>query len=293
ESSDVRQLYENFKNKYNKYFENDGWPTNFLEDQRRFEIFKENLEQAMIYQQADLGTAKYGVTKFFDLTDEEFEAQYLTARFPEIIEPTEEIQMNGTEELPPYFDWREKGAVGPVADQGRCGCCWSYSAVQNVEGQWFLRYGRLFSLSAQASCESQLIDCDDVDRGCDGGFPIDAYMAVQRLGGLQLSIDYPYVASQQACKFNPKQAVAFVNGFAALPRNEQLIAEYLHRNGPLSLGLNAHTLKFYNSGILNLTADQCNPDALNHAALSVGFGIDENTPFWIVKNTFGEDWGER
>ncbi|TGZ68103.1 hypothetical protein CRM22_004444 [Opisthorchis felineus] len=280
-SSDVRQLYENFKRKYNKYFEND-------EDQRRLEIFKENLEQAKIYQQTDLGTAKYGVTKFFDLTDEEFEAQYLTAKFPEIIEPTEEIRMNWTKELPPYFDWREKGAVSPVVNQGRCGCCWSFSAVQNIEGQWFLRYGRLFRLSAQ-----QLIDCDYVDRGCGGGFPIDAYMAVQRLGGLQLSIDYPYIASRRACKFNPRQVVAFVNGFAVLPRNEQQIAEYLYRNGPLSVGLNAHTLKYYNSGIIDLTAKQCNPKALNHAALSVGFGIDESTSFWIIKNTFGKDWGEQ
>ncbi|KAG5450635.1 Cathepsin F [Clonorchis sinensis] len=157
--------------------------------------------------------------------------------------------MNWTDELPPFFDWREKGA--------------------------------------------QLVDCDHVDRGCEGGFPLDAFMAVQRLGGLQLSIDYPYIASRQACQFNPKQAVAFVTGFAALPRNELLIAEYLHRNGPLSVGLNSRTLKFYNSGILNLAAEQCDPEALNHAALAVGFGTDESTPFWIIKNTFGKDWGEQ
>ncbi|GAA47435.1 cathepsin F [Clonorchis sinensis] len=150
----------------------------------------------------------------------------------------------------------------------------------------------LMQLNVESNVQ-QLVDCDHVDRGCEGGFPLDAFMAVQRLGGLQLSIDYPYIASRQACQFNPKQAVAFVTGFAALPRNELLIAEYLHRNGPLSVGLNSRTLKFYNSGILNLAAEQCDPEALNHAALAVGFGTDESTPFWIIKNTFGKDWGEQ
>lgn len=65
---------------------------------------------------------------------------------------------NNQEELPDSFDWRNKGVVTSVKDQGSVGSCWAFSTVGNVEGQWALAGHNLTSLSAE-----QLVDCDSTE----------------------------------------------------------------------------------------------------------------------------------
>nr|AAD29130.1 cysteine proteinase 1 precursor [Clonorchis sinensis] len=281
EPDNARALYEEFKLKYKKTYSND-------DDELRFEIFKDNLLRAKRLQEMEQGTAQYGVTQFSDLTSEEFKTRYLRMRFdgPIVSEdpsPEEDVTMDNEK-----FDWREHGAVGPVLDQGKCGSCWAFSVIGNVEGQWFRKTGDLLALS-----EQQLVDCDHLDKGCNGGYPPKTYGEIEKMGGLELASDYPYTGVDGICYMNQSKFVAYVNESTVLPLSEKIQAQKLKEIGPLSSALNAVLLQFYLGGIIFPIPFLCNPHGLNHAVLTVGYGTEFGIPYWIVKNSWGVGFGEK
>ncbi|KAF7234127.1 hypothetical protein EG68_12457, partial [Paragonimus skrjabini miyazakii] len=215
---------------------------------------------------------------------EEFAAKYLSSP---IDDQVERVQLNDLNAAPESIDWRQMGAVAPVEDQGWCGSCWSFSVVGNIEGQWFLKTGQLVSLSKQ-----QLVDCDTVDNGCNGGWPPYTYGEVKRLGGLETQQDYPYVGREQTCRLDKSKLLAKIDGSVVLESNESKQAAWLAEHGPMASTLNANYLQYYQSGISHPSRYDCNPDGLNHAVLTVGYGTENGIPYWIIKNSWSSSWGE-
>ncbi|KAJ2942085.1 hypothetical protein O0L34_g11002 [Tuta absoluta] len=266
------------------------------EMQKRFAIFTQNVKKIHELNVYEMGTARYAVTQHADLTAEEFRKKYLGLD----VSLRDENQLPMPEAaipdvtLPDSFDWRDHDAVTEVKNQGGCGSCWAFSVTGNIEGQWKRHSGKLVSLS-----EQELVDCDKLDNGCNGGLPDNAYRAIEQLGGLELEADYPYEAEDDKCAFNKTLSRVQISGAVNISSNETNMAKWLVQNGPISIGINANAMQFYVGGISHPWKMLCNPSNLDHGVLIVGYGIknyplfNKKLPYWIVKNSWGPTWGEQ
>ena len=200
-----------------------------------------------------------------------------------------------TNAAPSSWDWREHGRVCSVKDQGSCGSCWAFSTMANLEGLYAAKKGECKHFS-----EQQLVDCDNTDSGCNGGLMEYAFTYLKKIGCINLEEDYPYTGRKGTCKTNYDKCIDMtVTGYKKLgssystwsPVDEGEVKEFLYETGPLAIALNADPLQNYVSGILDKTSAQCPTSGINHAVLLVGYGTAE-TDYWIVKNSWGKNWGE-
>lgn len=192
--------------------------------------------------------------------------------------------------LPKEVDWRSKGIVTPIKNQYSCGSCWAFAAVAAIEGQNALVNQKLVSLS-----EQNLVDCSyfQGDLGCFGGLPDNAYKYVMENQGIDTEASYPYYGWPGfLCAFNADNVGANVTGFVDLPSEDELaLQQAVARVGPISIGMDASHDSFqsYNGGIYNDVA--CNATNLDHGVTVVGYGTENGTDFWWVKNSWGTTWG--
>ena len=263
--------------------------TTGLQHNYRFSVFaaqrdyinKHNAEAAL-----GLHTYDLGINEFSDLTHEEFLAYYTAKMAPHQLLKT--IKKVDVSDLPETVDWRDKGVVTDVKNQGQCGSCWSFSTTGSIEAAHAQATGELIALS-----EQQLVDCDRVDHGCSGGLMDNGFDYVMRVGGLVSEESYPYTAMDIAmCKFDKDNIVANISGYQDIEQGSETdLQKAVAEVGPVSVGIDASHRSFqsYHSGVYNPT--ECSSYMLDHGVLAVGYGQDEGMDYWLVKNSWGPSWG--
>jgi C1A family cysteine protease len=276
-----------------KRFEKDYNSLEVLEN--RFSIFKENLKRIFEHNSLVDKNFTMGINKFTDLKPEEFKSIYASGVLANNIKLTKSsctAYVPSGKPVPAFIDWREKGAVTDVKDQGQCGSCWSFSASGAMEGAWAIKTTELISIS-----EQQLVDCSKRygNFGCKGGLMDNAFQyAIDN--GMCSEEKYPYTSGDTqtggSCASSCKSEI-IVKSCLDVPANNQLaLKEAVALMGPVSIALDAETALFqsYKNGVI--TSEKCGTN-LDHGVLIVGYGEEDGIKYWLVKNSWGPTWGNK
>jgi len=267
-----------FQHQYGKFYSTSA------EFNYRMAVFASNINRAAALQKGSNVTS-FGITKFMDLTPKEFKSIILMSKLPPLPKGPVAPQ-NVSSGAPSSYDWRTRaGVVSPVYNQGQCGSCWAFSATENIESQWALKGHGLQSLSMQ-----QIVDCDTTSYGCNGGWTSSAYQYIMSAGGQEYYQNYPYTAVTGSCHFDASHIDAKLSGWSYVTEsdNEPAMVNYLVANGPLSICVDAEPWQYYNGGVL--MASQCST-SIDHCVEAIGYNQAANPPYWIVRNSWGADWG--
>jgi len=251
----------------------------------RFQVFKDN-KKVIDEHNAKGHSWEMGVNQFTDLTTTEFADLYLGYR-PRNNDYARSQNLHIAPQgqvLADSLDWRTKGAVTPVKDQGQCGSCWAFSTTGSVEGSNQIKSGKLESLS-----EQQLVDCAGSagNQGCNGGLMDDAFEYIIKNGGIGSESSYPYTGRDGKCKKVP--SVATVSKYTDVKKNDETDLMSAVNIEPVSVAVDALTWQVYRKGVMQGLCGK----ALDHGVLCVGYGDEGSTPYWLVKNSWGKSWGEQ
>jgi len=297
--AEAKPLFVRFEESHNRFYASE------TERTYRFGVFMENLALAKKLNEEHHGRAEFGVTQFMDLTPQEFKATYLG--FKPTLRPSLAVaeKVNTTSGAtcdPTNCNWATLGAVSAVKDQGQCGSCWAFSATEAVESAWFFAGNKLPVLAPQ-----QIVDCDKHDAGCNGGDTPTAYEYLISAGGQESETNYPYTARDGTCKFSTSLIDASMKGgnykWGINPCNtasthtcdnqDEAGLVGVVQKSPQSICVDAQPWQVYRSGIMD--SDQCKHGYydLDHCVHLTGYGVETGTQYWLVKNSWGQTWGEK
>jgi len=277
DESHQKYVWDSFKKDFGRRYDT------MEEEMSRFGNFITNLKIADARNEKEKlagGSAVHGITKFSDMSQEEFKLQFLKSDKSmklggEVFEVKEPPKANAG-----LVDWSGIFTT-PIKNQGYCGSCWAFSAAEQIESDAIRTLGVSYLLSPE-----QITQCDRTSFGCGGGWTEHAYNYVNRAGGITTEAIYPYTSSDGTtgtCHDNSAQAVITVSGYSTISGESQM-ASYVQNTGPISVCLDANNFNSYTGGVMAACGQQ-----VDHCVQAVGVDVGN---YWVVRNSWGEGWGE-
>ncbi|XP_066151635.1 cathepsin O-like [Euwallacea fornicatus] len=280
----IEEAFQEYLVKYNK-----SYPDKTIY-KHRLDAFKKSLGliDLLNVNKTNNNSAKYGLTKFSDLTPEEF----MLFQNNRHLSVSKYVKRNNVDEffwddsIPKIVDWREAGIVTKVKQQENCGACWAFAVTECLESMQAIKDKKLVELSVQ-----QMIDCSTYNRGCEGG---DICSLLQWLKDYNVTVanetDYPLKLKDQKCQRRDIKGGVQVKDYVCknFVGRESVILKLLATNGPVAVGVNGQTWQNYVGGIIQFHCD----DNLSHAVQIVGYNLTADIPYYIVRNSWGEDFGD-
>uniref|UniRef100_A0A804MNM4 Peptidase C1A papain C-terminal domain-containing protein n=1 Tax=Zea mays TaxID=4577 RepID=A0A804MNM4_MAIZE len=236
---------------------------------------------------------RLGINRFADMSWEEFRATRLGAaqNCSATLAGNHQMRAAAAAAMPETKDWREDGIVSPVKNQGHCGSCWTFSTTGALEAAYTQATGKAISLS-----EQQLVDCGFAfnNFGCKGGLPSQAFEYIKYNGGLDTEESYPYQGVNGICQFKAENVgVKVLDSVNITLGAEDELKDAVGLVRPVSVAFEVISgFRLYKTGVY--TSDHCGttPMDVNHAVLAVGYGVENGVPYWLIKNSWGADWGD-
>jgi len=262
---------------------------------KRVQIFADNYDQIEAHNSQNLGYT-LGLNQFSHMTLSEFhDFVHLGGTRPAHLRKSSGEKVHSapldTATLPAAVDWVSEGAVTEVKNQGNCGSCWAFATVASLEGAYYLKTGNLLEFA-----EQQLVSCDDVDAGCNGGWMEDAYTWIQQNKGLTTEDQYPYTSGDSASS-GTCVASGYTNVADSAPSSftdvttesvDAMMSAVAQQPVAIAIQANQLTFQSYKSGVFT---GRCGTN-LDHGVTVVGYGTDDGVDYWKVKNSWGTTWGE-
>jgi len=275
-----------------------------IEHETRLQTFSDHFDHMEDHNKRyDAGEETHyeSLTQFADMTAAEFQDKILDRQGFLATEVKKNLRTEKSRRLwgpkpspspppgPPHtgsIDWRSKGAVTPVKNQGQCGSCWTFSTTGSVEGVHFLATNNLVSFS-----EQQIVSCCHVNgaAGCNGGIMDSAFEYIVTFGGLDTEESYPYTSgggNSGQCNTSGKSEISnVISGHTDVGQTDADLQTAVTAH-PVSIAVDASSgWQLYGGGTLS---NHCGTQ-LDHGVLAVGYTPD----YWIVKNSWATTWGEQ
>jgi len=277
--------FDHFERKHGKVYHSES------ERGHRRSVYYTNKKYIDRHNARDDVTYKLAMNKFGDMTRGELK----TLMRPTLSKPRSQTSATMTHPIsdkaaPAYVNWVEKGAVNPPKDQGICGSCWTFGTTGTIEGAYFVKTGKLLSLS-----EQQLVDCawTEGNSACDGGEASGALQFVMDNGGIALEQTYRYIMLDHFCNTEDRSSGVTLTGYVNVT-NEAQLQDALANRGPVAVAIDAShpTFTFYSSGVYNEPACGNTSNDLDHEVLAVGYGSVDGQDYYLVKNSWSTYWGD-
>lgn len=240
------------------------------------------------------------MNRFAALTPSEFRAfsalrSSLQGRDFHFMSNTHKFHQNSTPILPDLLDLREHNppVLNQICDLGNCnGGDWAFAITCAAETNHALsRFLVLYKFSEQS-----LIDCIDGLEGCAGGDVYTGFAYIvntaQFSGTIMQESDYPWTGTKGTCTFDVTKGIqAFSGVLWSREQPEEHLISYIYQYGAAAASMDGTRASFrlYSKGIYQDSACQ---QEINHAVNLVGYGTENDVPYYIARNCWGRSWGE-